>query len=92
MANTKRNTNRNTNNRSAAAKKAGATMRARRAFKAQYPRSYQIVADLIYASREGYKTSDVATWNMTSVHTVAAVLANLHREGSFRTMATAARF
>lgn len=82
----------NKKQRSNAAKKAHQTMRARRDFNKKYPGTALIVQDLIYAARRHFTTKDVATWNRTTVTRVAAVLANLNRDGTFRTMAAACKW
>ena len=69
--------------RSMAAVKANQTRKARKQFSAKYPQTAEMAEDLM----RGHSTRDVAEWFDVSVGTVAAVKANLNREGEFALMA-----
>lgn len=71
-----------------AAQKAANTARARREFRNAYPETADIAEDLL----KGYSTSEVADDFEIEVTSVAAVLANLNRDGNFADMAEACNF
>ena len=76
------------NKRSKAAVKANATRKARELFRTEYPDTCDVAQDLF----EGYDSEEVARYHNLEVRNIAAVLANLNREGRFSTLAWACKF
>lgn len=80
--------NKKNNKRHQAVIKAWKTIRARQAFFNRYGKTAAIAVDLI----TGYSAPQVAYRNDTTRGTVAAVMANLRRGGTYRNMAKACKY
>lgn len=75
------------NNKMNSAKKAAITRSIRKAFENKYS-TWTIARDLL----QGYSTKKTAKMNSTTIGTVAACLANLHRDCDYADMARACNY